>query len=163
MSANLRLVHPQDDFDDARWNAVARRDACADGTFWTCVKTTGVYCRPSCAGRPKRENVFFVETRRQAEAAGFRPCKRCRPDRFVHGALEDRIGDIDWRRAKAALDAEGWAMLGCLLSEDECESLIDAYEDDALYRSTVVMRRHGFGEGEYRYFVDPAPAIVSTK
>ncbi|MCH8686069.1 bifunctional DNA-binding transcriptional regulator/O6-methylguanine-DNA methyltransferase Ada [Pedomonas mirosovicensis] len=67
--------------DDARWDAVLRRDAAMDGRFFTCVKTTGIYCRPSCTARkPLRENVFFVETREEAERAGFRACLRCRPD-----------------------------------------------------------------------------------
>ena len=66
--------------DDARWNAVRRRDCAADGTFVYSVRTTGVYCRPSCAARlPRRENVAFHETCAAAERAGFRPCKRCRP------------------------------------------------------------------------------------
>lgn len=67
--------------DDARWNAVRRRDRAADGTFVYSVRTTGVYCRPSCAARlPRRENVAFHETCAAAERAGFRPCKRCRPN-----------------------------------------------------------------------------------
>lgn len=161
MPAKLKLVHPPQFDEDARWAAVSRRDASADGAFWSCVKTTGVYCRPSCAGRPKRENVFFVETRAEAETAGFRPCKRCRPDRFVAGSLSKRIDDVDWKRAKAGLDEQGWAPLGRLLSDDDCAALIDGYDDDERYRSTVMMRRHGFGEGEYRYFADPAPPLVS--
>ncbi len=162
MSAHLRLVHPTPPQDDARWAAVERRDASADGAFWSCVKTTGVYCRPSCAGRPKRENVFFVETRGEAEAAGFRPCKRCRPERFVSGALETRIDEINWARAHEALNLRGWAPLGRLLSDEECASLIAGYKEDAQYRSTVVMRRHGFGEGEYRYFNESGSEIVSV-
>ena len=67
--------------DDARWNAVQRRDHAADGTFVYSVRTTGVYCRPSCAARlPRRENVAFHQTSADAERAGFRPCKRCRPN-----------------------------------------------------------------------------------
>jgi AraC family transcriptional regulator, regulatory protein of adaptative response / methylated-DNA-[protein]-cysteine methyltransferase len=67
--------------DDPRWAAVVSRDPAADGTFFYCVKTTGVYCRPSCAARLARpENVRFCATRAEAERAGFRPCKRCRPD-----------------------------------------------------------------------------------
>src|SRR6266478_3586791 len=67
--------------DDACWEAVLRRDKAADGTFFYSVRTTGVYCRPSCAARlPRRENVEFHETCKDAERAGFRPCKRCRPD-----------------------------------------------------------------------------------
>lgn len=161
MSVALRLVHPAEDKDAGRWRAVEKRDARADGAFWTCVKTTGVYCLPSCAGRPHRKNVMFVDTRAEAEAEGYRPCKRCRPDRFLQGAIGERIAGIEWERAGAALDACGWSKLGRLLSDDECTSLIAGYEEDACYRSTVVMRRHGFGEGEYRYYSDPAPAIVS--
>jgi len=67
--------------DEARWEAVRRRDKVADGTFFYAVRTTGVYCRPSCAARlPRRENVDFYVTRADAERAGFRPCKRCWPD-----------------------------------------------------------------------------------
>ena len=67
--------------DDDRWQAVTRRDAAADGSFWYSVQTTGVYCRPSCASRlARRENVRFHATREAALRAGFRPCKRCRPD-----------------------------------------------------------------------------------
>jgi AraC family transcriptional regulator of adaptative response/methylated-DNA-[protein]-cysteine methyltransferase len=67
--------------DDRRWDAVRRRDAAADGEFFYSVRTTGVYCRPSCASRlARRENVAFHDTRDAAERAGFRPCKRCKPD-----------------------------------------------------------------------------------
>jgi len=66
--------------DDARWQAVLQRDRVADGAFVYAVRTTGVYCRPSCAARlPRRENVSFHVSSAEAEAAGFRPCKRCRP------------------------------------------------------------------------------------
>jgi len=69
------------DKDDARWAAVRTRDARADGTFVYSVKTTGVYCRPSCAARPARpENVAFHATPAAAREAGFRACKRCKPD-----------------------------------------------------------------------------------
>ena len=66
--------------DDVRWEAVRRRDRAADGAFYYAVRTTGVYCRPSCSARqPRRENVEFHATPAAAEAAGFRPCKRCKP------------------------------------------------------------------------------------
>jgi AraC family transcriptional regulator, regulatory protein of adaptative response / methylated-DNA-[protein]-cysteine methyltransferase len=66
--------------EDARWEAVVRRDRAADGTFYYAVRTTGVYCRPSCAARlARREHVRFHATCAEAEQAGFRPCKRCRP------------------------------------------------------------------------------------
>src|SRR5436190_3592496 len=67
--------------NDPRWSAVVARDPNADGTFFYSVKTTGVYCRPSCAARAARpENIAFHATAADAERAGFRPCKRCRPD-----------------------------------------------------------------------------------
>lgn len=67
--------------DDDRWAAVVRRDPAADGVFFYSVRSTGVYCRPSCAARlPRRENVRFHPTGAEAEGAGFRPCKRCRPN-----------------------------------------------------------------------------------
>jgi len=67
--------------DDPRWAAVVARDPAADGTFFYSVQTTGVYCRPSCAARlAKPANVRFYATCAEAEEAGFRPCRRCRPD-----------------------------------------------------------------------------------
>ena len=66
---------------DPRWAQVVARDPHADGSFWYSVRTTGVYCHPSCAARRARpENVQFHATREDAERAGFRPCKRCTPD-----------------------------------------------------------------------------------
>ena len=66
---------------DPRWAAIVARSADADGQFFYSVRTTGVYCRPSCASRRALpENVAFHATRADAERAGFRPCKRCRPD-----------------------------------------------------------------------------------
>ncbi|MEZ5904622.1 MAG: Ada metal-binding domain-containing protein [Geminicoccaceae bacterium] len=65
---------------DWKWRAIAERDAEADGAFVFAVRTTGVYCRPSCPSRrAKPENIRFFDLAREAEAAGFRPCKRCRP------------------------------------------------------------------------------------
>ncbi len=67
--------------DDERWTAVVERDSAADALFFYSVRTTGVYCRPSCAARlPRRENVRFHASCAAAETAGFRACKRCRPN-----------------------------------------------------------------------------------
>lgn len=67
--------------DEARWAALVDRNPAADGHFYYSVRSTGVYCRPSCAARlARRENVAFHATRAEAEQAGFRPCKRCRPE-----------------------------------------------------------------------------------
>ncbi len=68
--------------DDPRWPLLLGRSRAADGTFFYSVHTTGVYCRPSCGARtPRPENVDFHETAAAAERAGFRACRRCRPDR----------------------------------------------------------------------------------
>ncbi len=74
---------PSADFDpqtDRRWAAVVARDHNADGRFYYAVRTTGVYCRPSCPSRRANpRNVAFYTAQRDAEAAGYRPCKRCKP------------------------------------------------------------------------------------
>jgi AraC family transcriptional regulator of adaptative response/methylated-DNA-[protein]-cysteine methyltransferase len=80
--------------DDPRWPAVVARDPQSDGQFYYSVKTTGVYCRPSCAARRARpENVRFHASCEDAEKAGFRPCKRCRPNQStaVHA---EKIAEI---------------------------------------------------------------------
>ncbi|MBX9662227.1 bifunctional DNA-binding transcriptional regulator/O6-methylguanine-DNA methyltransferase Ada [Novosphingobium sp.] len=69
-----------DTLDETRWQQVTARDKAADGQFVYAVKTTGVYCRPSCPSRPaKRANVSFFAAPAEAEAAGFRACRRCHP------------------------------------------------------------------------------------
>jgi AraC family transcriptional regulator, regulatory protein of adaptative response / methylated-DNA-[protein]-cysteine methyltransferase len=66
--------------DEARWGAVAARDAGADGHFVFAVRSTGIYCRPSCpARRPRRDRVVFFQAAEEAEREGYRPCRRCRP------------------------------------------------------------------------------------
>jgi AraC family transcriptional regulator of adaptative response/methylated-DNA-[protein]-cysteine methyltransferase len=71
------------------WDAIQRRDPGLDDRLRYAVTTTGVYCRPSCpARRPRPENVRFFPDSDSARAAGFRPCKRCRPDG------EDRLGEL---------------------------------------------------------------------
>ncbi|MFI6576943.1 AlkA N-terminal domain-containing protein [Nocardiopsis sp. NPDC050513] len=68
--------------DDQRYRAVHSRDARFDGVFYTAVRTTGIYCRPSCpAVTPKRENTSFFPSAAAAQESGYRACKRCRPDR----------------------------------------------------------------------------------
>ena len=68
--------------DDARWQAIRSRDRAADGSFVYAVRSTGIFCRPSCLSRPaRRENVIIHETPEAALAGGFRACLRCHPDR----------------------------------------------------------------------------------
>jgi hypothetical protein len=75
--------------------------------------------------------------------------------------IDKRIAQLDWTRIADELDEAGWATTGPLLTEGEREQLIAAYGDDRLFRSTVVMARHGFGRGEYRYFDYPLPELVT--
>ena len=74
--------------------------------------------------------------------------------------INSRLGALDWHRIGAELNQKGWATTGPLLAAAERRELVAGYEDDALYRSRVVMARHGYGRGEYRYFAYPLPKLV---
>lgn len=88
---------------DPRWIAVQAHDATADGAFFYAVRTTGVYCRPSCAARPARpENVSFHATAEAAERAGFRPCRRCCPDQPSLAARHAALVTAACRRIELA-------------------------------------------------------------
>lgn len=72
------------------WKAVSENDASYDGLFFYAVKSTGIYCRPSCKSKiPKCENVCFFDTAEQARSAGFRPCKRCRSDLLEYEPIKE--------------------------------------------------------------------------
>lgn len=75
-------------------------------------------------------------------------------------AIETRIAGLDWDRITSEIDQRGWDTTGPLLTVDERQTLTGGYRKDELYRSTVVMSRHGFGQGEYRYFDYPLPSLV---
>ena len=72
------------------------------------------------------------------------------------------LDDYDWPAIAAALDAQGWAMLPNLLPRDQAVAAAELYDESALFRSEIVMARHGFGRGAYRYFAYPLPAPVET-
>jgi len=72
-----------------------------------------------------------------------------------------RIGRLDWPALEGALDRDGHALIPALLDTDACAALAAGYGDDARYRSRIVMARHGFGQGEYKYFAYPLPDIVA--
>ena len=76
--------------------------------------------------------------------------------------VDARVAALDWARIGTELDAQGCATTGALLSPDECVAISSRYQDDALYRSRVVMARHGFGRGEYKYFAYPLPDAVAS-
>jgi len=78
--------------DDDRWDAVVSSDRQANGVFFYAVKTTGVYCLPSCSSRPpKRSNVEFFLTSDQAESSGYRACKKCQPESFSGNRIPDAV------------------------------------------------------------------------
>jgi AraC family transcriptional regulator of adaptative response/methylated-DNA-[protein]-cysteine methyltransferase len=104
--------------DDERWAAVQHRDATFDGRFYYSVRTMGVYCRPSCAARrARRENVHFHRTRADAEAAGFRPRKRCRPDETAV-TEQLRFGVATWSLGLVLMAAGDLGIRAILLGDD---------------------------------------------
>ena len=75
-------------------------------------------------------------------------------------SVATRVAALDWTAMGASLDAEGCARTGPLLTADECEALAASYPSDPPFRSRVLMARHGFGRGEYKYFAYPLPDLV---
>jgi uncharacterized protein len=75
--------------------------------------------------------------------------------------VADRVATIDWAQATADLDAQGCAVLKGLLSPAECTALAALYSDDKNFRSRIVMGRHSFGRGEYKYFAYPLPDLIA--
>lgn len=86
--------------------------------------------------------------------AGMRPV-------HLPSSVADRFARQDWPRISAELDADGCSVIGALLSAAECDAVARLYDGETGFRSRVVMARHGFGKGEYRYFSYPLPEIVS--
>lgn len=111
----ITLFTPLFENDDSRWQAVQDRDVNSDGLFVYAVKSTKVFCRPVCKSRhPRRCNVSFYATAQQAETAGFRACKRCKPQ--VEGFMPEEMAMLkireflqEWERK--ALNNEGSCQL----------------------------------------------------
>jgi AraC family transcriptional regulator of adaptative response / DNA-3-methyladenine glycosylase II len=106
--------------EDSRYEAVRGRDARFDGVFFFAVSTTGIYCRPSCpAVTPKRQNVSFFATAAAAQGAGFRACRRCRPDAVPGSADWNARADVVGRAVRligdGVVDREGVAGLAARL------------------------------------------------
>ena len=76
-------------------------------------------------------------------------------------SVSERVEKLDWERVWQELDAQGGVMIGRLLSPDESQSLAALYPKDDIFRSRVVMARHGFGRGEYKYFRYPLPDLIA--
>ena len=81
-------------------------------------------------------------------------------ERVAAGEVEAKVWTADWPAVTADLDAGGWAVLPELVTPAQCRELAGLYEGDGRFRSTVVMARHGFGRGEYKYFAYPLPDLV---
>jgi hypothetical protein len=79
----------------------------------------------------------------------------------LSSSIPARVASIDWEQAEGDLDAQGCAVLKGLLSAEECRALAALYPDDGHFRSRVVMGRHGFGRGEYKYFCYPLPSVIA--
>ncbi|MDI2126486.1 AlkA N-terminal domain-containing protein [Yinghuangia seranimata] len=110
----------------ARYQVISSRDARFDGSFYTAVSSTGIYCRPSCPARtPKPENVSFFSTAAAAQAAGFRACKRCRP--------EASPGSPDWD-IRADLVGRALRLIA--------DGVVDEGGVSALARRLAVSERH---------------------
>jgi hypothetical protein len=76
-------------------------------------------------------------------------------------AIETRVAAYDWTSIGGHLDAHGWAAFPRLLSRDETSAIAGLYDDDSRFRSHVIMARHGFGRGEYKYFTYPLPGTIT--
>ena len=87
---------------------------------------------------------------------------RTRSSRASAPPVEARLAALDWELIGAHLDADGCALIGPVLSDEECRALAATYDDDQRFRSRIVMARHGFGRGEYKYFTHPLPDLVAS-
>jgi AraC family transcriptional regulator of adaptative response / methylphosphotriester-DNA alkyltransferase methyltransferase len=111
--------------EDIKWQAVEQCSREYDGLFFYGVKTTGIFCRPSCRSRePKRGNVVFFDSASEAVSAGFRPCKRCRPDLLEYEPDDELIRkikdiiDVHYSdRERIGIELKGLGMSSNRLSE----------------------------------------------
>jgi hypothetical protein len=91
-----------------------------------------------------------------------RPALAHRPLATAQSAVAGEVEALDWERIAIELDAHGCATTGPLLAAADCAALSEAYDSEALFRSRVVMARHGFGRGEYKYFAYPLPETIAA-
>jgi hypothetical protein len=80
----------------------------------------------------------------------------------IPAPVAERVDEVPWPSVEAQLDANGWATLQGLLSSEECRAVAGLYDIDSHFRSHVLMARHGFGRGEYKYFSYPLPDLIAT-
>lgn len=123
------------------WKAIEKRDTAFDGLFWYGVRTTGVYCRPSCPSRqPKRENVSFFALPDAARRTGLRACRRCRPDEIT---LRDPRAELVWRICRLIDDnIEGKPELA-FLSQQVC---VSQFHLQRLFKKLMGISPHRYAE-----------------
>src|SRR5687768_6571602 len=107
MIAQLMDTKDKPSTNEELWQAVIKRDKRFDGQFVFAVRSTGIFCRPTCpARRPNRENVVFFTVPTDAEGAGFRPCLRCRPTGKARNEQHEALAQQVCRAIEARLDEE---------------------------------------------------------
>ena len=125
--------------DNQKWCAVTECDAAYDGVFFYAVRTVGVYCRPSCKSRtPLRQNICFFDSREAAQAAGFRPCKRCRPDLADFAPATELAEQV-----KALLDAQ-------YREKASLKEILRPLGASPNHLCAVFQRQYGLPPGAYR-------------
>lgn len=82
-------------------------------------------------------------------------------DKANHHGISERIDSLDWHQISRELNDQGWSILPNILSDDECNEVASLYSEDSAFRSHVVMARHEFGRGEYKYFLYPLPKLIA--
>lgn len=87
---------------------------------------------------------------------------RAHPSSARASGIAERVAALDWPDITARLDADGHAVMGSVLSREECAALTAIYDVDERFRSRIAMARHGFGRGEYKYFAHPLPEVVAA-
>lgn len=137
--------------DSEKWKAIVTNDRSCDGAFLYGVRSTGIFCRPSCASRPpKRENVVFFDTAEEAERMGFRPCKRCRPELLDYDPV-------------AALAAEARAIIDHSFAErSELQEKLNALGVTRRHLTGIFERQYGLSPRQYtaRVRLDRAKALL---
>lgn len=140
--------------DTARWTAVKENSRKSDGTFYYGVKTTGIFCLPSCKSKlPLRKNIIFFDSYDQAVNSGFRPCKRCRPDLYgTYAPNEALLSDI-----KAYIDGNS--------TDAQClESLDRRFNMSSCHITRIFKARFGVTPVEYLRFkrLEAAEKLLDT-
>jgi AraC family transcriptional regulator, regulatory protein of adaptative response / methylated-DNA-[protein]-cysteine methyltransferase len=126
--------------DSQKWTAIARRDHAADGAFVYSVDTTGVYCRPGCPSRlPRRDHVRFHVNAKAAARAGFRPCKRCKPN---EASAAERQAQLVAKACQTIEESDEWVKLDVLADE----AGLSPHHFHRLFKSVAGVTPRAYGE-----------------